>query len=111
MSEPFQELASLNKIIHEPGRLAIVTALSACESADFVFLLRLTGLSKGNLSAHLSKLEEAGVVLIRKEFDGKVPRTVVSLTDDGRGSVRAYWEQLERLKREAGKWRPVVEPA
>lgn len=108
MSQPFQELASLNKLIHEPGRLAIVTALAACESADFVFLQRLTGLSKGNLSAHLSKLEDAGVVLIRKEFAGKLPRTVISLSESGRGSVRQYWEQLERLKREAGNWNPVA---
>lgn len=108
MSQPFQELASLNKLIHEPGRLAIVTALAACESADFVFLQRLTGLSKGNLSAHLSKLEDAGVVLIRKEFAGKLPRTVISLSENGRGSVRQYWEQLERLKREAGNWSPAA---
>lgn len=110
-SEPFQELAALDRLIHEPGRLAILTALSACESADFVFLQRLTGLSKGNLSAHLSKLEEAGLVLIRKEFVGKVPRTVVSLTESGGGGVRAYWERLERLKKEASSWGPLKGPA
>lgn len=111
MTQAFQELASLDKLIHEPGRLAIVTALAACESADFVFLQRLTGLSKGNLSSHLGRLEEAGVVLIRKEFSGKLPRTLVSLTENGRGSVRLYWERLERLKREAGSWRPAADPA
>ncbi|MFA5552717.1 MAG: transcriptional regulator [Trueperaceae bacterium] len=106
MSQPFQEMARLSKLIHEPARLAIVSALSACQAADFVFLRRLTGLSKGNLSNHLSRLEEGGIVEIRKEFVGKAPRTVVSLTEAGRRSAMAYWEQLERLKREAVRWRP-----
>ena len=108
MSDPFQEMASLSKLIHEPARLAIVSALSACQAADFVFLRRLTGLTKGNLSNHLSKLEEGGIVEIRKEFVGKVPRTVVSLTEGGRRSAEAYWDQLERLKREAVRWRPQI---
>jgi DNA-binding transcriptional ArsR family regulator len=106
MSEPFQEIAGLNKLIHEPARLAIVSALSACQAADFMFLQRLTGLSKGNLSTHLSKLEAGGIVEIHKEFVGKLPRTVVNLTETGRRSAEAYWDQLERLKREAVTWRP-----
>jgi len=61
MPEPFQELAGLDRLVHEPARLAILTSLGACSSADFLFLQRLTGLSKGNLSSHLAKLEEAGL--------------------------------------------------
>jgi DNA-binding transcriptional ArsR family regulator len=106
MSEPFQEIAGLNKLLHEPARLAIISALSACQAADFVFLQRLTGLSKGNLSGHLSKLEAGGIVEIHKEFVGKLPRTVVNLTETGRRSTEAYWDQLERLKREAVRWQP-----
>ncbi|HEY3056658.1 MAG TPA: transcriptional regulator, partial [Thermoanaerobaculia bacterium] len=63
-SQPFERLAGLDRLVHEPARLSILTALSACKSADFLFLQRLTGLSKGNLSSHLSKLEEGGLVAI-----------------------------------------------
>lgn len=106
MSEPFQEIAGLNKLIHEPARLAIVSALAACEAADFVFLQKITGLSKGNLSTHLSKLEAGGIVDIRKEFVGKIPRTVVSLSAGGRRGVEDYWSRLDRLKKEAAAWAP-----
>jgi DNA-binding transcriptional ArsR family regulator len=106
VSEPFREIARLDKLLHEPARLAIISALSACQAADFVFLQRLTGLSKGNLSGHLSKLEAGGMVEIHKEFVGKLPRTVVNLTETGRHRAEAYWDQLERLKREAVSWRP-----
>lgn len=106
MSGPFREIAGLDKLLHEPARLAIVSALSACEAADFVFLQRITGLSKGNLSTHLSKLEAGGVVEIRKEFVGKIPRTVISLSSGGRQGVEDYWERLERLKAEAAAWSP-----
>lgn len=111
MSGPFQEIAGLDKLLHEPARLAVVSALSACEAADFVFLQRITGLSKGNLSAHLSKLEAGGVVMIHKEFVGKIPRTVVSLTTGGRQSITEYWDRLERLKNEAAAWRPEPVPS
>lgn len=108
MSEPFQDIAGLDKLIHEPARLAIVSALAACESADFLYLQRLTGLSKGNLSAHLAKLQEADVVIIEKSFVGKVPRTVVRLSPEGQSAVAAYWERMEALRREAKRWRPKV---
>lgn len=60
MTSPFEEMAGLDRLIHEPARLAMTSALAACERADFLFLLRVTGLSKGNLSSHLSKLEGGG---------------------------------------------------
>lgn len=106
MSEPFQDIAALDKLIHEPARLAIVSALAACESADFLYLQRLTGLSKGNLSAHLTKLQEADVVIIEKSFVGKTPRTSVSLSLDGHRAVISYWERMEALRQEARLWRP-----
>jgi DNA-binding transcriptional ArsR family regulator len=88
----------LDRLIHEPGRLAILTVLSSVKDADFVFLQRATGLSKGNLSSHLTKLEEAGLVTIEKRFVRKKPNTNVALTAEGRRRIAHHWEQLERLK-------------
>ena len=98
MPEPREELA-LDRLIHEPGRLAILTVLSSVADADFLFLQRTTGLTKGNLSSHLSKLEDAGLVRIDKRFIRKKPNTNVALTPSGRRRIANHWEQLERLKR------------
>lgn len=106
MSSLFEEMAELDRLVHEPARLAILTALSACQTADFLFLQRLTGLTKGNLSSHLSKLEEAELVHIGKEFIGKTPHTSVSLTPAGRAAIERHWKQLERLRNDARRWRP-----
>ena len=91
-------MAELDRLVHEPGRLAILTVLSSVADADFLFLQRATGLTKGNLSSHLSKLEDAGLVRIEKSFVGKKPHTCVALTSDGRKRVAQHWEQLDRLK-------------
>jgi DNA-binding transcriptional ArsR family regulator len=99
MSNPFEDLASLNRLIHEPARLAIVTALSACDKADFLFLLNVTGLTKGNLSSHLARLERAGFVEIQKRFEGKQPVTYARLTPEGRGALKAHWKQLDGARR------------
>jgi DNA-binding transcriptional ArsR family regulator len=80
----------LNRIIHEPARLTIVALLSTVKEADFLYLSRETGLTKGNLSAHLSKLEEAGYVDIEKKFRGKIPLTLVRLTPQGRSEFQSY---------------------
>jgi DNA-binding transcriptional ArsR family regulator len=98
MPEADQELV-LDRLIHEPGRLAILTVLSSVKSADFVFLQRTTGLTKGNLSSHLTKLEEAGLVRIEKRFVLKKPNTNVELTAEGKVRVTRHWDQLDRLKR------------
>ncbi|MFC4010706.1 transcriptional regulator [Nonomuraea purpurea] len=87
------------------SRLAITSALSACESADFLYLQRVTGLSKGNLSSHLAKLEKGGIVKIDKTT-GRRPRTVVSLTEPGRTTVAEHWDQLIRLHEAARTWVP-----
>jgi DNA-binding transcriptional ArsR family regulator len=106
VSETFAAIAGLDRLIHEPARLAILTALSACSRADFVYLLRLTGLTRGNLSSHLSKLETAGLVAIDKSFAGKVPVTSVRLTDTGREGIAAHWRDLDALARSAREWEP-----
>ena len=77
-------MLDLDRLIHEPGRLAILTVLSSVADADFLFLQRATGLTKGNLSSHLSKLEEAGLVAITKRFVRKKPNTSVAITELGR---------------------------
>jgi DNA-binding transcriptional ArsR family regulator len=91
------ELA-LDRLIHEPGRLAILTLLSSVKAADFVFLQRTTGLTKGNLSSHLTKLEDGGLVKIEKRFVLKKPNTKVALTALGKERIARHWVQLERLK-------------
>lgn len=106
MSTPFDQIAGLNKLIHEPARLAIMTALSSCSSADFLFLQRLTGLTKGNLSAHLSRLEREELVQIEKTFIGKKPYTFVSLTSAGETQIERHWALLEQLRNGAQQWKP-----
>ena len=89
---------ALDRLIHEPGRLAILTVLSSVREGDFVFLQRVTGLTKGNLSSHLARLEEAGLVRIEKRFVHKKPNTNVALTSLGKRRIDRHWEQLERLR-------------
>lgn len=106
MTGPFDELAGLNRLIHEPARLAITAALSSCQQADFLYLQRLTGLTKGNLSAHLARLEEGGLVKITKAYEGKRPVTWVELTPEGSDATEEYWRRLTKARREARRWRP-----
>lgn len=95
MSNDLHSLTELDRLIHEPARLLIVTILSTVESADFLFLQRETELTKGNLSAHLSKLEEAGYVNIEKTFKGKLPLTVCKLTETGQQAFDGYRRQMQ----------------
>jgi DNA-binding MarR family transcriptional regulator len=93
-----EDVPVLDRLVHEPGRLAILTVLSSVTDADFVFLQRATGLTKGNLSSHLTKLEDAGLVAIAKRFIRKKPNTNVALTPTGREKIAEHWAQLERLR-------------
>ncbi len=97
MSDELRRLTEVDRLIHEPARLMIVSLLSAAEQADFLFLLRETGLTKGNLSSHLSRLEEAGYVEIEKTYRGKVPQTLVNLTEEGRNAFVTYRKQLKDI--------------
>lgn len=96
---------AFDRLIHEPGRLAILTVLTSVADADFVFLQRTTGLTKGNLSSHLTKLEDAGLVEIEKRFVHKKPNTNVTLTKEGADRIASHWAQLERLRGLAGPGR------
>jgi len=95
MSADLRAVTTLDRLIHEPARLLIVTILASVVSADFLFLQRETGLTKGNLSSHLSKLEETGYVKIEKTFKGKFPLTVCKLTSAGQKALTAYRQQLQ----------------
>ena len=100
MSEQIDDFASLtdfDRILHSPARLTIVAILSAVEEADFVYLLNESGLTKGNLSTHLSKLEESGYIEIEKTYRGKVPLTLCRLTITGRQAFTEYRQQLKRF--------------
>lgn len=105
MSRVFEEIASLDKLLHEPARLSLMTALSVCKSADFLALQRLTGLTGGNLSVHLSKLEEAGLIKLDKQFVNKRSNTTVQITEEGRKLIEEHWRQLEALRNDARSWK------
>lgn len=87
-----------NRLVHEPARLAILTVLSSCASADFVFLQNVTRLSKGNLSVQLTNLEAAGLVVIKKEIIDRKIRTSVSLTKRGAFEIEQYWNTMDAIR-------------
>ncbi len=99
MSGDLRKINDLDRLIHEPARLMIMTILASTEEADFLYLERETGLTRGNLSSHLSKLEEAGYVKITKTYKGKLPLTLCSLTADGQKAFSAYRRQLQQIVR------------
>lgn len=101
MPESEHPLPAIDRLIHEPARLAILTVLAACERADFLFLERATGLTRGNLSVQLTRLEEAGVVSIEKTIQRKRTLTTVSMSRHGRQIFRDYWESMEALRAHA----------
>jgi len=90
-----QPLADIDKLIHEPARLMILATLHVVKSADFLFVERQTGLTRGNLSSHMSKLEDAGYIEISKEFIDKIPRTLLRITDKGRSALLDYTHNMK----------------
>ncbi len=90
-------LLGIDKAIHEPARLMIIATLSVVESADFIFLMNQTGLTQGNLSFHLSRLEESGYVAIKKKFIGKRPHTMLSITDKGHRTLKEYLNTMKDI--------------
>jgi DNA-binding MarR family transcriptional regulator len=95
MNNHLRAINGIDRVIHEPGRLMIVAILSAVKECDFLYLLNETQLSKGNLSSHLSKLEEAGYVEIEKTYRGKLPQTLLRLTRSGRTAFENYRKALQ----------------
>ena len=92
-----KSILDLDRMVHEPARLAILTVLSAADEVEFLFLLKVTGLSKGNLSIQAQKLEAAGYVKTIKGFRGRIPVTTFRITAEGKKALAAYHAQLRAL--------------
>ena len=90
-------MTELDRVIHEPARLTIVALLAGVKESDFLWLLTESGLTKGNLSGHLTRLEEAGYVEIEKTYRGKVPLTLLRLTRKGKAAFEAYRKEMNGL--------------
>jgi DNA-binding MarR family transcriptional regulator len=90
-------LDEVDRLIHEPARLKIIALLYVLDSADFTFLMSQTGMTWGNLSSHMTKLEEAGYLAVEKTFKGKRPNTMLKLTDKGRQAFQTYRQQMKQF--------------
>jgi DNA-binding transcriptional ArsR family regulator len=90
-------IVNIDRIIHEPARLMILALLYVVESGDFTFLMHQTGLTWGNLSSHMSKLEAAGYIEVEKRFKGKKPNTMLRLTDEGRTAFQEYVQSMKQV--------------
>jgi DNA-binding transcriptional ArsR family regulator len=100
-----ERILKLDPVIHAPVRLAVLSILATVENADFIFLRESTGATDGNLSTHLSKLEETGYIEIQKTYQGKKPRTLCSITEKGRVALLRYINDLDQIVREQKKSR------
>ena len=98
-----RSLTDVDRLIHEPSRSVILAVLSVVRSADFLYLQRETGLTKGNLTVHLSKLEDAGYIHIEKTYRGKLPLTLCSLTEEGKAAFENYRSQLRQFLEGTGE--------
>ncbi len=97
MSSDIQRATVVDRLIHEPSRMLIMAILYAGGQVSFLYLLHETGLTKGNLSNHLSRLEQGGYIQIKKSFRGKVPQTMLNITTEGRSAFQTYRKQLKLL--------------
>jgi DNA-binding MarR family transcriptional regulator len=90
-------IPELDRLVHEPARLAIMALLYVVESADFIFCMNQTGLTWGNFSTHMSKLEKAGYLEVNKNFKGRRPQTTLRLTIKGREAFKVYIERMKQV--------------
>ncbi|RKY17631.1 MAG: transcriptional regulator [Planctomycetota bacterium] len=97
---PAPAAEGLDRLVHEPARLTLLATLSVLDYADFVYLMNATGLTRGNLSSHMSKLEAAGYIRVKKSLQGKTTRTRLSLTSAGRKALSEYRELMQRVLEE-----------
>ncbi len=102
VNDGLKPLAGIDKLVHEPARLMILATLHVVDSADFLFVERQTGLTRGNLSSHMSKLEDSGYIEIKKEFVDKIPRTLLRITDQGRAALLNYTDNMKQVLNELG---------
>jgi DNA-binding transcriptional ArsR family regulator len=90
-------MTDLDRVIHEPARLLLVALLAGVREADFLWLQRESDLTKGNLSSHLARLEEAGYIAVQKTFKGKIPLTILRLTPAGKSAFDQYKKKMNGL--------------
>jgi len=90
-------VSQIDRLIHEPARLVLVSSLYVVDEADFVYLANRTGFTSGNISSHMTKLETAGYVEVTKTFVDKRPRTTYQLTKTGRHAFEQYRASVEGL--------------
>ena len=107
--DPIKGLVELNKLVHEPRRFGILNALAKAGDLGLGYLRLITGLSQGNLAAHLRKLEEADLIEVRRRTILRRPYSRVYITEAGREALRAHWRRLKDLEKEIEKWQPSVE--
>ena len=100
-------IEKLDRVIHERGRLAIMSLLAASESLSFKELKQTLGMTDGNLSVHMRTLEESGYVSIQKSFVNRKPLTEYSLTPEGRQAFDDYIQTLGEIVKQA---QPAEEP-
>ena len=96
MKQKIQTISDLDRVIHEPGRLMIMALLYAVDRSDFLYLLHETGMNKGTLSSHISRLEKEDYVEVVKTYRGKVPQTLLLLTETGRKAFDQYRQKLKK---------------
>ena len=94
VSEHITTLLAVNRVVHEPARLVILSILYAVDSADFTYLANETGLTKGNLSSHLTRLEQTKYVTLEKTYKGKMPLTICRITADGGYAFEQYLRHM-----------------
>jgi DNA-binding MarR family transcriptional regulator len=102
-TEELRAIDRLDRLIHEPARLKIMTQLYIVESGDFTYLMRSTGLTRGNLSSHMTRLEEAGYIEIIKEFVDRKPMTMLRLTEQGREAFLDYRKNIAQAMEATSK--------
>ncbi len=95
--EHVELIDEINPIIHSTTRLKILVVLAEVVKADFTFLVLATGLTRGNLSANLRKLEQVGYVSIEKGFVNRVPRSMIQLTELGMKSLKSYQADMQMI--------------
>ena len=88
---------NINRVVHEPVRLAILKILTSAKEVDFNFLLTTLGVTKGNLATHINKLESTDLIEVKKQFRGKIPHTSYRVTRTGRQQFQKYWENMKAL--------------
>lgn len=97
LSNSETNIKDVDRLIHEPSRLTIMAQLYVVQSADFRFIQNQTQMTPGNLSSHLSKLEDAGYVEVTKEFLDRKPHTALALTKKGRTAFKEYRKKVKKF--------------